>query len=983
VVLNLRAKGVSTHTMELSWSPPIDLTPINYKISYNAYKEFVDAQGVTQSTHIPTITILVSPKTNTYKINDLSPFTTYHVNVSAIPNDRSYRPPAKITVTTQMAAPQPMVRPDFYGVRKQNQGEISVFLPRASEEYGPISHYYVIVIPNSNSSAVRYPDQYNTEDLVAYSKSTINDDNEDFEDRAYIAAKFLQQSIKYRFVLGDSLNYEGFINRKLKPDTFYKVFVRSYVDVPQKHLYTSSPFSPELNLNMMQEPSGPVPGRPKPGGDHFIGDNSNYKEQSVDVWTIVAPVLALILFIFLIILVCILRKRRQNIKQPLEQGAVMTPLMSGFEMNNAQVVAAGGQATHPHQNGGNAGAGNNGTLEHNSMQAVGMMDLGQGSTDPVELRRLNFQTPGMMSHPPIPIMDLAAHIDDLKVDDNLKFSSEYESIEPGQQFTWDNSSMECNKHKNRYANVIAYDHSRVVLQPVDGVPGSDYINANYCDGYRKANAYIATQGPLPETVADFWRMVWEQRSSTIVMLTRLEERSRIKCDQYWPTRGTESYGVMSVTLTDTQELATYVIRTFQLQRVSSLNMGYTDRREVKQFQYTAWPDHGVPDYPGPFLQFLRRITAMNPQDAGAMITHCSAGVGRTGAFIVIDSMLERLKHEKTIDVYGHVTCLRAQRNYMVQTEDQYVFIHEALLEAVMAGYTEIPCRSLHQYIQQLMQTEPGENITSMELEFKKLSTLTAEPQQRFVSANLPVNKFKNRLVNILPYESTRVCLQPLRGEEGSDYINASYIDGYRYRNAYVATQGPLNETVEDFWRMLWEHNSTIIVMLTKQREMGREKCAQYWPSDRSARYQCFVVDPLAEYNMPQYLLREFKVTDARDGSSRTVRQFQFTDWPEQGVPKSGEAFIDFIGQVHKTKEQFGQEGPITVHCSAGVGRTGVFITLSIVLERMQYEGVVDVFQSVRALRTQRPAMVQTEDQYQFCYRAALEYLSSFDTPYPE
>ena len=82
-------------------------------------------------------------------------------------------------------------------------------------------------------------------------------------------------------------------------------------------------------------------------------------------------------------------------------------------------------------------------------------------------------------------------------------------------------------------------------------------------------------------------------------------------------------------------------------------MGYTDRREVKQFQYTAWPDHGVPDYPGPFLQFLRRINSMNPQDSGPMITHCSAGVGRTGAFIVIDSMLERMKHEKTIDVYGH------------------------------------------------------------------------------------------------------------------------------------------------------------------------------------------------------------------------------------------------------------------------------------------------------------------------------------------
>lgn len=103
-----------------------------------------------------------------------------------------------------------------------------------------------------------------------------------------------------------------------------------------------------------------------------------------------------------------------------------------------------------------------------------------------------------------------------------------------------------------------------------------------------------------------------------------------------------------------------------------------------------------------------------------------------------------------------------------------------------------------------------------------------------------------------------------------------------------------------------------------------------------------------------------QVTDARDGSSRTVRQFQFIEWPEQGVPKSGDGFIDFIGQVHKTKEQFGQDGPITVHCSAGVGRTGVFISMSIVLERMQYEGVLDVFQTVRILRSQRPAMVQTE-----------------------
>uniref|UniRef100_A0A668A908 Receptor-type tyrosine-protein phosphatase F n=1 Tax=Myripristis murdjan TaxID=586833 RepID=A0A668A908_9TELE len=594
------------------------------------------------------------------------------------------------------------------------------------------------------------------------------------------------------------------------------------------------------------------------------------------------------------------------------------------------------------------------------------------SSDPVEMRRLNYQTQGMREHPPISTCDLADHIERLKANDGLHFSQEYESIDPGQQFTWEHSNLEVNKPKNRYANVIAYDHSRVILTPVDGVPGSDYINANYIDGYRKQNAYIATQGPLPETLSDFWRMVWEQRTSTIVMMTRLEEKSRVKCDQYWPSRGTETYGMIQVTMLDTVELATYSVRTFALYK-----NGSSEKREVRQFQFMAWPDHGVPEYPTPTLAFLRRVKACNPPDAGPMVVHCSAGVGRTGCFIVIEAMLERMKHEKSVDIYGHVTCMRAQRNYMVQTEDQYIFIHEALMEAATCGNTEVPARNLYAHIQKLTQIPPGDTVTAMELEFKKLANSKAHTS-RFISANLPCNKFKNRLVNIMPFESTRVCLQPIRGVEGSDYINASFIDGYRQQKAYMATQGPLPETTEDFWRMLWEHNSTIVVMLTKLREMGREKCHQYWPAERSARYQYFVVDPMAEYNMPQYILREFKVTDARDGQSRTIRQFQFTDWPEQGVPKTGEGFIDFIGQVHKTKEQFGQDGPITVHCSAGVGRTGVFITLSIVLERMRYEGVVDLFQTVKTLRTQRPAMVQTEDQYQLCYRAALEYLGSFD-----
>ncbi|XP_052417862.1 receptor-type tyrosine-protein phosphatase delta-like isoform X24 [Carassius gibelio] len=822
-----------------------------------------------------------------------------------------------------MTAPDILRTKPYLIGKTSSDGMVTVELPTV-QTAEKVKGYYIVVVPLKKQRPGKFirlwesPDEMNLEELLREINRTSRAlrFRRQMEPKPYIAAYF--HELPNEFTLGDAKIYGDFENKQLLNGQEYVFFVLAVLEISDNVLYAASPYSDPVMFADID---------PQPIID----------EEEGLIW-VVGPVLAVIFIICIVIAILLFKRKRA------ESEARKGSLPSGKEM----------PSHHP--------------------------------TDPVELRRLNFQTPGsaasvypsnlhlsrMASHPPIPVMELADHIECLKANDNLKFSQEYESIDPGQQFTWEHSNLEVNKPKNRYANVIAYDHSRVLLSAIDGIPGSDYINSNYIDGYRKQNAYIATQGALPETFGDFWRMIWEQRSANIVMMTKLEERSRVKCDQYWPNRGTETYGLIQVTLLDTVELATYCVRTLALYK-----NGSSEKREVRQFQFTAWPDHGVPEHPTPFLAFLRRVKSCNPPDAGPMVVHCSAGVGRTGCFIVIDAMLERIKHEKTVDIYGHVTLMRAQRNYMVQTEDQYVFIHDALQEAVTCGTTEVPARNLYAYIQKLTQIESGENVTGMELEFKRLANTKAHTS-RFISANLPCNKFKNRLVNIMPYESTRVSLQPIRGVEGSDYINASFIDGYRQQKAYIATQGPLAETTEDFWRMLWEHNSTIVVMLTKLREMGREKCHQYWPAERSARYQYFVVDPMAEYNMPQYILREFKVTDARDGQSRTVRQFQFTDWPEQGVPKSGEGFIDFIGQVHKTKEQFGQDGPISVHCSAGVGRTGVFITLSIVLERMRYEGVVDIFQTVKMLRTQRPAMVQTEDQYQFCYRAGLEYLGSFD-----
>lgn len=804
VPYDLKTLDITTHSAKLVWKPPLEIVPSKYKITYDApEKIFADNKGKKQLLSIPPRTIST---TNTQiVIDDLMPYTKYRINITAVPSKEVFRPPATVHITTAMAAPKPMSEPTLIGPTASGR-EFELFLPWASEEYGQIGHYYVIVVPADMPS--HDPDSYSTSDLISTSSTNGNG--------PYITAKFLKIRMVNKFILGDNKTYEGFLNRPLHRDQQYFVFVRAVVEHLET-LYTSSAMSDPINLTHQKLE---------------IQSSQLTNESFRKVRWILVSALGLVLVLALIVTM-FYKKQRQALKTN-QINETTTRLLS----------------------------------DH-------LMDRIYSTTVPVEpdRRNLNYQSRAMLNHPPVPVNELAEHIEVLKMNNNLK--DEYESIEPGQQFTWEHSYTDYNRPKNRYGNVIAYDHSRVVLSQVSGIPGSDYINANFCDGYHKPNHYIATQGPLPNTVGDFWRMVWEQKSRTIVMMTQLEERGRVKCVEYWPSRDSVTYHGIVIMACDVEELAYYSIRTFKLQHNNEV-------REVKQFQFTAWPDHGVPDHPTPFLMFLRRIKVSNPPDAGPMIVLCSAGVGRTGCFIVIDSMIERIKHENTIDIYGHVTSLRAQRNYIVQTEDQYMFIHDAVLEATIASDTEIPVSKLTEHLHKLMQVSPNEGASGLELEFKRLASIKYMGQ-KFISANLPVNKHKNRLMNILPYESTRVCLEPIAGVEGSDYINASFCDGYRQRNAYIATQSPLPDTVEDMWRMLIEHNSGIIVMLTKLKEMGREKCTQYWPAERYGDYGLYRIVLNQEYSATEnYILREFRITDSRSPSySRIVRLFQYLSWPEQ------------------------------------------------------------------------------------------------------
>uniref|UniRef100_A0A8D3D6P1 Receptor-type tyrosine-protein phosphatase epsilon n=2 Tax=Scophthalmus maximus TaxID=52904 RepID=A0A8D3D6P1_SCOMX len=526
------------------------------------------------------------------------------------------------------------------------------------------------------------------------------------------------------------------------------------------------------------------------------------------------------------------------------------------------------------------------------------------------------------------------------------------------------ASREHNREKNRYPNILPYDHSRVVLSHLDGHLCSDYINASYIDGYKEKNKFIAAQGPKPETVADFWQMIWEQKTATIVMLTNLKERKEEKCYQYWPEKGCWMYGNVRVAMEDATVLVDYTIRKFCIQYQGS--DGPRAPRLVTQLHFTSWPDFGVPFTPIGMLKFLKKVKRS---------IHPTAGVGRTGTFIVIDSMIDMMHMDQRVDVFGFVSRIREQRCQLIQTDMQYSFIYQALLEYYLYGDTELDVCSLEGHLQRLHNTRAPHDRLGLEEEFRKLTNVRIM-KENMRTGNLPANMKKNRVLQIIPYDFNRVILSVKRGQEFTDYINASFIDGYRQKDYFIATQGPLSHTVEDFWRMVWEWRCHSIVTLTELKEREQEKCFQYWPSEGSATFGDYTVELTGDTLCETFTLKDMVLTYRPEKQSQHVRHFHFHGWPEIGIPAEGRGMIDIIAAVQRQQQQSGNR-PIIVHCSAGAGRTGTFIALSTILERVKAEGLLDVFQTVKSLRMQRPHMVQTVEQYDFCYRVVQDFVDIY------
>uniref|UniRef100_A0A8B9VV87 protein-tyrosine-phosphatase n=1 Tax=Anas zonorhyncha TaxID=75864 RepID=A0A8B9VV87_9AVES len=930
----------------LKWEEPVEPNGLitQYEISYQSIESSDPAVNVPG----PRRTVSKLRNETYHVFSNLHPGTTYLFSVRAR-TGKGFGQTALTEITTNISAPT-FDYGDMPSPLGESESTITVLLRPAQGRGAPISTYQVIVEEDRPKKIKRelggqecFPVPLTFDDAV--SRGSVH----------YFGAELPASSLTEAkpFTVGDNQTYSGYWNPPLEPKKAYLIYFQAM-----------SNLKGETRLNCIRiarkaackESKRPL-------------EVSQHSEEMGLILGICAGGLVVLIILLGAIIVVIRKGKPVNMtKATINYRHEKTHMMSAIDrsftdqstLQEDERLGLSFMDTHNYSNRGD---------QRSSVVNESSSLLGGSPRRQCGRKGSPYHT-GQL-HPAVRVADLLQHINQMKTAEGYGFKQEYESFFEG----WD-ASKKKDKTKGRQDHVSTYDRHRVKLHPLLGDPNSDYINANYIDGYHRSNHFIATQGPKQEMVYDFWRMVWQEHCSSIVMITKLVEVGRVKCSKYWPD-DSEMYGDIKITLVQSETLAEYAVRTFALER-----RGYSARHEVKQFHFTSWPEHGVPYHATGLLAFIRRVKASTPPDAGPIVIHCSAGTGRTGCYIVLDVMLDMAECEGVVDIYNCVKTLCSRRINMIQTEEQYVFIHDAILEACLCGETSIPASEFKPTYKEMVRIEPQSNSSQLREEFQTLNSVTPHLDVEECSiALLPRNRERNRSMDVLPPDRCLPFLISVDGDS-NNYINAALTDSYTKSAAFIVTLHPLQNTTTDFWRLVYDYGCTSIVMLNQLNQSNSAwPCLQYWPEPGLQHYgpmEVEYVSGAADEDIVSRLFRVQNITRLQEGHLM-VRHFQYLRWSAyRDTPDSKKSFLHLLAQVERWQKESG-DGRTVVHCLNGGGRSGTYCASTMILEMLKCHNMADVFYAAKTLRNYKPNMVETLEQYHFCYDIALEYLESLET----
>lgn len=547
------------------------------------------------------------------------------------------------------------------------------------------------------------------------------------------------------------------------------------------------------------------------------------------------------------------------------------------------------------------------------------------------------------------------------------FAAQYQKLPTGLQKPCTFARKPEHIAMNRYNGIYPYDHSRV---KIPGQPDF-FINACYIHGYSRQNAYIASLGPtkkVTDNYRTFWMMVWSEQSDIIIMLTNLQEPSGMKCEKYWPDFGASMMcGDIQVTCDREDVYAEYTVRSLTVSNAHG-------QRPVTHLHYTAWPDKKVPENVTTLIEFRERIKATPTSKKGPMVVHCSAGIGRTGTLIALDTLIEEGQCESAVDVFKCVDEMRKQRVKMVQTQEQYIYIYKALVNRLYFDCELIPVENFLEYV-----STTNNNIYCKQFQQLKETVETCSKEETDARAANTALFHKNRHGADIPGCQHRIRMHLDRQLGETDYINAVYINSFKKKDHLISAQSPLPETVSDFVCMIYQENCCCVVTMEDLLEPGMA-VGRYLPSGgRTLKLGRFEVTCTTLETKAQYTVREMKIkhNGQYESGEKVVYHFQYNKWvPVSDVPSDPKEFVQFIKDVRDYDDQLGEENShVLVHCLKANERSGLYCIVAILIEKIRYERQVSILNTVRHFRTRRRTALTSMEQLKFCYKAVGAYIN--------